>query len=448
MKAVRRLLQVVAFVGTLLVGILAVALIVSQTPWFRDWLRRYVVRESEQFVNGQLSIGGLGGNLLFGVQLRDVALDVSGERIVAVKNVELDYSVFRIVSTGRVLDQIKLDQPTIVLERDGNGWNLARVVKRQQKEADREGPGTPLSLPSIQVSDANVSIRDKVGSSSYTLPKQITDLDLKAAYEYAPVHYTLTVDHLSFRATSPELSMGKLSGKLAVRDDNLYVDQLRINTAETTMAIDGVVEKYLRTPIIKLTTTGNISLPEIGRIIPAAAPYRLHPVVDIKANGPAERLALDLNVRSEAGNVRGQVTADVQGPAMGAAGEVQVEHLDLAQLLQNPEQRSDITGRARLDLEVAATPASAPVAERLSGTFAFAGPQGRGGGLFRDRRGRSRQDRRSTHRARRPREGLWRHRHRAGLHCHAVRTPTGVVRSSRPRRQCKSEEPSRIHWRT
>ena len=83
MRAVRRLLQVVAIVGTLLVGILAVALIVSQTPWFRDWLRRYVVRESEQYVNGQLSIGGIGGNLFFGVQLRDVALDVSGERIVA-----------------------------------------------------------------------------------------------------------------------------------------------------------------------------------------------------------------------------------------------------------------------------------------------------------------------------------------------------------------------------
>ena len=375
MKAARRLLQIVAFVGTLLVGILAVALIVSQTPWFRDWLRRYVVRESEQYVNGQLSIGGLGGNLLFGVQLRDVALDVSGERIVAVKNVELDYSVFRIMSTGMVLDGIKLHQPTIVLERDGNGWNIAQLVKRQRKEADREGPRAPLSLPSIELTDANVSIRDKVGSTNYTLPKQITDLDLKGAYEYAPVHYTFTVDNLSFRATSPELSMSKLSGKFSLRDDNLYLDQVRINTAETTAAIDGVVERYLQTPVMKVTTTGTISLPEIGRIVPALAPYRLHPVVDVKANGTTDRLALDLNVRSEAGDVRGQVTADVQGPEMGAAGEVEVEHLNLALLLQNPEQRSDINGHAKLDLEVAATPASVRVADRLTGTFAFTGPR-------------------------------------------------------------------------
>ena len=30
--------------------------------------------------------------------------------------------------------------------------------------------------------------------------------------------------------------MGKLAGKIAVRDDNLYVEQLRINTAESSSA--------------------------------------------------------------------------------------------------------------------------------------------------------------------------------------------------------------------
>src|SRR5688500_15154526 len=139
MRALRKLLQVVAIVGTLLVGILAVALIVSQTPWFRDWLRRYVVRESEQYLHGQLSIGGLGGNLLYGLQLRDVALDFNGERVVAVKNIELDYSVFRLVSSGMVMDEITLAQPVVMLERNAQGWNVARLVKEQRKEADREG---------------------------------------------------------------------------------------------------------------------------------------------------------------------------------------------------------------------------------------------------------------------------------------------------------------------
>ena len=376
MRALRRLLQVVALVGTLMVGVIAVALIVSQTPWFRDWLRRYIVRESKQYLNGQLSIGGLGGNLFFGVQLSDVALDVSGERVVAVKDVELDYSVFRLISSGMVMNEIKLNQPSLVLERDEDGWNLGRVVKEQRKEADREGPRRPLSLQSIEVTDANVSIRDgAVGTSGYRLPERITDLDIKAGYEYEPVHYSLTMDHLSFRASSPSLSMAEVAGKVAVRDDNLYVEDLRINTVDSSVRVDGVIEHYLKTPIVKLTTSGNVSTLEIGRVIPAVAPYRLQPSFEIKAEGPAERLALDLNVRSEAGNVRGQLTADVQGPAMGAKGELDVQNLNLATVLRNPAQRSDITGHARLDLDVAGAPQAAPVIDRLSGSFSFTGPR-------------------------------------------------------------------------
>lgn len=109
MRAIRRVLQVVTLVGTLMVGVLAVALIVSQTPWFRDWLRRYIIREAKQYLNGQLTIGGLGGNLLFGVDLANVAVDVSGEQVVAVKGVELDYNVFYLISKGLVLDRIKFD---------------------------------------------------------------------------------------------------------------------------------------------------------------------------------------------------------------------------------------------------------------------------------------------------------------------------------------------------
>ena len=93
---------------------MALALIVSQTPWFRDWLRRYVVRESKQYLNGELSIGGLTGNLLFGIGLTDVAVDVSGQRVVAVKALQVDYSVFQILSSGIIIDDIKLVSPNIV----------------------------------------------------------------------------------------------------------------------------------------------------------------------------------------------------------------------------------------------------------------------------------------------------------------------------------------------
>ena len=375
MRALRRLLQVVAVAGTLFVGIVAVALIVSQTPWFKDWLRRYIVRESKQYLNGELSIGTLGGNLFFGVQLGDVAVDVSGERVIAVKALELDYNALQLISRGIVLDQIKLDQPQLKIERDAQGWNLARLVRKQEKEADREGPGRSVSMPLIQITDANVSIRDAVGTSGFKLPRQVQDVDIKAGFEYEPVHYSIDLEHLSFSGTAPEFALGQANGKIAVRDDNIYLDGLAINTAETAVRFDGVIEQYLRTPVVKITTTGKLSLPEIGRVVPALAGYQLHPDISVKADGPLERVALELDVRSEAGSVKGQITGDFKGPVFGVEGEVDLNQLNLGPILKNPAQRSDITGHARLDVEFPDTPAGAPLNERWKGTFAFSGPR-------------------------------------------------------------------------
>ena len=74
MRLTRRPLHALLIVLTLVIGAAAAAIIVSQTAWFRDWLRGYIVREARQYLNGQLSIERLGGNLFFGIQYARVIL--------------------------------------------------------------------------------------------------------------------------------------------------------------------------------------------------------------------------------------------------------------------------------------------------------------------------------------------------------------------------------------
>jgi hypothetical protein len=375
MLAVRRGLQVVALVGTLMVGVVALALIVSQTPWFRDWLRRYIVRESKQYLNGELSIGGLSGNLLFGVGLSDVAVDVSGQRVIAVKGLQVDYSVFQIVSGGIVIDDLKLTAPVIHVERDANGWNLGRLARKEAQEANRRGPGRPVSLSSIELTDGTVIIDDRVGSTSYRLPSHVDGLHLKGSFRYEPVHYSVTLDDLRFRGTSPDLSLQQLAGELAVRDDNLYLQQLRIRTGESAIAIGGVIEHYLHKRVLQLTSNGTASLQEFGRVVPALAGYALTPTYDVKAAGPPDRLALDLNVQSQTGNARGSVMTDLESPDLSFKGELDLDHLNAGPILKAPAQRTDLNGHTRFDLTLATAPAGSRALDRLRGTFAFAGPR-------------------------------------------------------------------------
>jgi len=52
---------------------------------------------------------------------------------------------------------LQVVQPVVQVERDANGWNLARLVKRQEHEADRQGPMRPVSLLSIEAARRNSS---------------------------------------------------------------------------------------------------------------------------------------------------------------------------------------------------------------------------------------------------------------------------------------------------
>ncbi len=220
------------------------------------------------------------------MQLSDVAIDVSGQRIVAVKDVEVDYSVFTIVSKGVVLDQIKLVEPQLLLEQADGGWNLGGLVKQQRQEADRKGPGRPIELQSIEISDGSLVV-DQNRANGYNIPDRISDLDVQATFEYAPVHYSLRIASASFKGQSPQLTLQQLKGQIGVRDDNLYLEDIVIRTDSSSISVDGVIRDYLNTPVLELTTTANVSMREIGGVVPAAAGYSLQPAAHVTANGPA-----------------------------------------------------------------------------------------------------------------------------------------------------------------
>src|ERR671918_1701723 len=117
MSIARRSLQVVALVCTLIVGAASMAVIVTQTTWFKEWLRGFIVKQAEDYVNGRLSIGRLDGNLFFGVEMEDVDVTQNGKTIVDIKDVGLDYNAFTFIGGDVVLDDIRLNQPVIHVER-------------------------------------------------------------------------------------------------------------------------------------------------------------------------------------------------------------------------------------------------------------------------------------------------------------------------------------------
>ncbi|HEY2150309.1 MAG TPA: translocation/assembly module TamB domain-containing protein [Vicinamibacterales bacterium] len=347
----RRLVHVLTIVATLIVGAAAAAAMVSQTSWFKNWLRGYIVRAANEYVNGTVSIERLGGNLFFGVEMENVGLSMDGSEVVAVKSLGLDYNVFQLIARGLSVDNIRLSQPVIYLRRDGNGWELSRVIKKQAVEADRSGPARPVSIDAINISDGSVMLDSLIDASDVRLPGRIEHLDAALSFKYEPVRYSVEFSRVSFRSSAPEIALNELSGGVSVKDDTIFLDKLALRTAKSTLSVTGAVQQYLSRPVFNLRVSSDkLSLPEIAQVVTPLAGIQLEPSFSLKAAGPLDRLNLEADVQSSAGRFSGTVVADLLGPGQSVAGSVSVRHLDLAPILKDPKQKSDLTADARVNL--------------------------------------------------------------------------------------------------
>ena len=93
MRALRRLSRYVAIAVLSLVILLGAGVAVTQTSWFKNWLRQKAVSQAAQYLNGELTITRLSGNIFTGVALEGVALRHEGQTAVAMDRLTVEYSL-------------------------------------------------------------------------------------------------------------------------------------------------------------------------------------------------------------------------------------------------------------------------------------------------------------------------------------------------------------------
>ena len=363
----RRALRFIGFFLTGIIAVVCLALIVSQTPWFRGWARAYIVRSSAKFLNGELTIGRLEGNLFTGAILTDFSITMDGERVIYARRAEIDYNLNDLLSEGVVIDRIRLFEPDIVIRRDARGLNLGRMIKTRPR--DPQGRQRTVTLSDIEITDGKVTLHGVREIGPFVVPSSFSDFDAKLVFEYQPDRSTLNIAQISALGANPAFPIRALGGTLAFGDGDMHFDALTLKTDRSNIRVDGVIEEYLKTANFRLVAKGSPwSLPELEGIVPFVEPYDLNPTVDARLEGPATRLVMTVNMTSEAGAARGVLTGDFVEPNRRLEGSLTTSHLNLARLYSDPDLKSDITGHVRFDL--ALLRGDVPVA----GSWRFTGP--------------------------------------------------------------------------
>jgi uncharacterized protein involved in outer membrane biogenesis len=229
-----RLGRYVAIGVVTLVLLIAAALAVTQTGWFKNWLRQRVVAQAGQYLNGSLTIERLGGSVLTNVELDGVALHHEGQTAVAMDKLTVRYSALNMISNGLVLDALVLDRPTILLQRDNAGWNFNRFVKTRQNTGGRGAP--PITMDAVTINNGHVIVKDRG-----TLVEDVTTLNSSFRFAYVKPGIQININQLS--GHSQKVNVHALAGDLGFDRGAIHVRNMAIETDRsklvTTVALSG-----------------------------------------------------------------------------------------------------------------------------------------------------------------------------------------------------------------
>ena len=148
--AVRTLLGVVVL--PILLGLI-VLIVLANTAWGNERVRRLLVSQVNDRMFGHLAVGRLRGNLLSNATLTDVRLaDSAGKPLFAARRVQVHYALLSALRGRIVIRSLALDTVDVLLDKQpGARWNFQSLMKPSGRAKDTTQHRAPPELSEITI---------------------------------------------------------------------------------------------------------------------------------------------------------------------------------------------------------------------------------------------------------------------------------------------------------
>jgi len=351
-RAVHIATRTLVWITIAILIILGAALAILETSWTKDRIRDLIVRQANEYLAATLSIGRLEGSLLAGLTLGDIRLTRDGHTLVSIDELSVRYSIRELVQAGTVIKRVRLVRPHVVLSKLPDGrWDIAAIVKREQREGPRSGPSRPIEVQSIEIDDGHIELRDPIEFGAAHVPTDYQSLNAVFAFQYVPVRWQVDFTRASWIGNAPELSIADLSGSFGDGPQGFFFNRFSVDTPRSSFMVDGrIVRGDAPTHLDLRVRATQFAFQEWSGIIHGLKNIAVDAAFETTLSGPLAKLETDLQLRGTGGSVRGRLTLDTTVPGWHANGVADVAALNLAPWMNNGERQSDITGKTTFNL--------------------------------------------------------------------------------------------------
>jgi hypothetical protein len=394
-RSVRRGVRFVRKIRTialyLLIGIplfIGVIIAITQTQIFRDRLRAAALSELDSLLNGEVHIGRLDGDLITGITIDSISIDVNDGPFLRIPRLEIAYNFFALPGKTIAIRKLTLTRPEIHFSRARGGrWNLADLLRRRSPDTTASKPfDWVIDVQRLEILDGTVSLLDslsladehhgevKGGAVEYHA-FTLEGVNLVLAANIRRDRQRVVIASCSFSSAAPDFRLKLLCGVFSLSPGEARVDSMRIITGKTNLSLDasikdidllgGIVLRNLKAAPVELSLRARpIDLDELKSFLDPLEFLSGAAEITLQAAGPFGDLdvrKLDLRFGKSSLFLRGSIS-NLHDPGRVALNvkvtESTVDGTDVQALLPGLDL-PDLTplGTTTLNLEYEGTPA-------------------------------------------------------------------------------------------
>jgi autotransporter translocation and assembly factor TamB len=339
-----RFLKYLSYFLLFIIGSGLLLLIFTQTPPFRNWLKKKIIAAAEARINGTVELRSLRGNLFTYWQIEGLSITIEGEDFLKIQRAFVRINPYAIVNKKILLSEIAIEKPELnLIQIDSTLWNVDRLLKPATTPTNADTSATfdwPIAAPNITIAGGAVNLQT-LGTLPLNMPKRIRDLEMACGVWLDKGETQVALQKLTFEAQDPDLSFRTGEAKLALTHDRLRSDNLEIATAASNLSSAIDIENF-SDPIVDAVIQGlPISFDEIRRALPDLHLYG-DPKVVLKVRGPLSRLEVESRLWMAENDIRISGTLNLREPSYQYDLKGSITHLNLADFTDDATLASDL----------------------------------------------------------------------------------------------------------
>lgn len=313
-----------------------------QTSGFKSWLKDVMIAQAQPWIDGELAVETLDGDLFSRIELRGIHLTRNRESIIRIERIAAWYDLTALLSRRIAVSLVVLDAPEITLRRqEDRSWNIATVYRAAEAPDDTVSSSSGWGMPQPRVLVRNGSlILDGLNMEDPRLPERLNDINLDLSYAYQEGRSVVLLDSLRLMVRNPDMRIGLRHARVAIDDTTLAIEELSLHTGGSRITADLDVKGQQHPELTLSLSASPLALDDLRRFLPDLPVYG-NTDLEFEATGTPDDLTAILALGGDFGQIEATARLNLTAPTMTYDVTGRIRRGNPAPLLRQKELMGD-----------------------------------------------------------------------------------------------------------